>query len=80
MKQKKSNRDWILIFTFMAFLVVFIFIGYKLFDIQYKDTNIVVTHDPKIRIVDLLGEIYCLKMEEYYLLLCFMMLDWTYIQ
>ena len=41
-----------LIFTFLAFLLVFMFIGYKLFDIQYTDTNIVVTHDPKIRIVD----------------------------
>ena len=52
MKQKKSNRDWILILTFMALLVVFMFIGYKLFDIQYNDTNIVVTHDPTIRIID----------------------------
>ena len=52
MIQKKSNRDWMLIFTFLAFLLLFMFIGYKLFDIQYKDTNIVVTHDPKIRIVD----------------------------
>jgi cell division protein FtsI (penicillin-binding protein 3) len=52
MKQKKSNRDWKLILTFMAMLVVFMFIGYKLFDIQYNDTNIVVTHDPTIRIVD----------------------------
>ena len=52
MKQKKSNRDWKLILTFMVLLVVFMFIGYKLFDIQYNDTNIVVTHDPTIRIVD----------------------------
>ena len=52
MKQKKSNRDWMLILTFMTMLVVFMFIGYKLFDIQYNDTNIVVTHDPTIRIVD----------------------------
>ena len=41
-----------LIFTFMTMLVLFMFIGYKLFDIQYNDTNIVVTHDPTIRIID----------------------------
>ena len=52
MKQKKSNRDWMLILTFVTMLVVFMFIGYKLFDIQYNDTNIVVTHDPTIRIID----------------------------
>ncbi|MAO72324.1 MAG: hypothetical protein CMD02_07470 [Flavobacteriales bacterium] len=52
MKQKKSNRNWTLILTFMTLLVVFMFIGYKLFDIQYNDTNIVITHDPTIQIVD----------------------------
>ena len=36
----------------MTLLVVFMFIGYKLFDIQYNDTNIVITHDPTIQIVD----------------------------
>ena len=52
MKIKSSNRNWILIFTFFAFFVVFAIIGYELFDIQYNDEDIVLTHNPTVRKID----------------------------
>ena len=52
MKIKNSNRNWILIFTFFGFFVVFAIIGYELFDIQYNDEDIVLTHNPTVRKID----------------------------
>ena len=39
----KPNRSWILIITFLVFFIIYV-IGYELFDIQYNDEDIVLTH------------------------------------
>ena len=61
MKIKSSNRNWILIFTFFAFFVVFAIIGYELFDIQYNDEDIVLTHNPTIRKIKVFFQFKSLK-------------------
>jgi len=52
MAKTKSNKNWALIISFLLMLVLFVFISFKLFDIQYSDTTITVTHNPTVRIVD----------------------------
>ena len=52
MTKLKSNKNLPLIITFFLILLLFIFISFKLFDIQYADASITVTHDPKVRIIE----------------------------
>ena len=52
MGEIKSNRNWTLIITFFLMLILFVFISLRLFTIQYSDTDIVKTHDPKVRVID----------------------------
>ncbi len=52
MGEIKSNRNWALIITFFLMLILFVFISFRLFAIQYSDTDIVKTHDPKVRVID----------------------------
>ena len=48
----KSNKKWSLIITFILMFVLFSFISFKLFSVQYSDTSITYTHDPKFEILD----------------------------
>ena len=48
----KSNKKWSLIITFILVLILFSFISFKLFSVQYSDTSITYTHDPKFEILD----------------------------
>ena len=48
----KSNKKWSLIITFILTLILFSFIGFKLFSVQYSDTSITYTHDPKFEILE----------------------------
>ena len=48
MSDKKTNKNWPLIFTFFVFVILFSVVGYKLFAIQ-QDKNVVFTHTPIIR-------------------------------
>ena len=49
----KSNKKWSLIITFILVLILFSFISFKLFSIQYSDDiSITYTHDPKFEILD----------------------------
>ena len=48
----KSNKKWSLIITFILVFILFSFIGFKLFSIQYSDTSITYTHDPQFEILD----------------------------
>ncbi|MBT5858734.1 MAG: PASTA domain-containing protein [Flavobacteriales bacterium] len=49
----KSNKKWSLIITFILVLILFSFISFKLFSIQYSDNiSITYTHDPKFEILD----------------------------
>ena len=52
MGEIKSNRNWTLIITFFLMLILFVFISFRLFAIQYSDTDIVKTHDPKVRVIE----------------------------
>ena len=48
----KSNKKWSLIITFILMFVLFSFISFKLFSVQYSDTSITITHNPKFRTVE----------------------------
>ena len=51
MSNKKTNKNWPLIFTFFVFVILFSVVGYKLFAIQ-QDKNVVFTHTPIIRYLE----------------------------
>ena len=48
----KSNYMWSLIIAFILMFVLFSFISFKLFSVQYSDTSITITHNPKFRTVE----------------------------
>ena len=50
--KKKSKKKWSLIITFILMFIFFSFIGFKLFSVQYSDNSIIITHNPKFRIIE----------------------------
>ncbi len=48
----KSNKNWPLMISFIFIFLFFIFIGFSLFQIQYSNSGVIVTHNPTISILE----------------------------